>query len=473
MICRLNYLCLYLLLFSFSPSATAQNQFNVSLKSNLDRVFKSNQRGDVIWGCSITDLSSNASVYSVNSETPLIPASNQKIIVIASSLLELGAEYRSHTVFHINGPIENGVLNGNLIISGHGAIHFTSRYPTSRAITEKNGILSEQLDALVNRIRSAGIVRIKGDVAIHTREWTDMPRNKHYPSAAAVSFHENTIDVVVRNEVIRSCPENFLGFNYSESHAVYSQNRSNTGNEFIDSLLINPSRDSVDYWRLEKTSPISYYRTHIRNALISRGIGIDGTAIGYTQQDRPWRKLFALESIPLEKLLRDVGIHSDNFRAETVFLNLGYMTQGIANYQKAGIGVKDILSRNGIDTSRLLSADGSGLSRNNRTTPATLSGLLQHMLTTSHKKVFLNCFATAGHTGTLASKLTSNKLKGRILGKTGTLRDVTALSGYILTRRSRPALAFSFICNNSPGATYAWSAIEEAMTYLVTEIDSR
>ena len=148
----------------------------------------------------------------------------------------------------------------------------------------------------------------------------------------------------------------------------------------------------------------------------------------------------------LRPLLSAVNRYSNNSRANSLLRRIGG--------QRAARNALSIL---GLDASGYKQADGSGLSRNNRAKPSALVSLLQGMYVGNLNKVdrnlendlFYNSLAVAGVNGTLRNRFRNTPLKGRLHGKTGTLRGVRTLSGY-LENTDYDTIAFSVMVNQ-PG----------------------
>ena len=87
-----------------------------------------------------------------------------------------------------------------------------------------------------------------------------------------------------------------------------------------------------------------------------------------------------------------------------------------------------------------------------------------------HRGTFLQALPRAGETGTLNSKLRGETLRGRVVGKTGTLRDVTALSGFILSEASQPVYSYSFICNDVSDHGKSWQTIESILSMIISSL---
>jgi D-alanyl-D-alanine carboxypeptidase/D-alanyl-D-alanine-endopeptidase (penicillin-binding protein 4) len=112
--------------------------------------------------------------------------------------------------------------------------------------------------------------------------------------------------------------------------------------------------------------------------------------------------------------------------------------------------------------------EGSGLSRSALVTPAAIVDLLRIMAVHRESAVFRECLPVAGVDGTLRHRLTGAGTQGRVQAKTGTLRHVTALSGYVETSSGR-ALVFSVMLNQFAGPP---AEAREAVDALVTILAS-
>ena len=128
------------------------------------------------------------------------------------------------------------------------------------------------------------------------------------------------------------------------------------------------------------------------------------------------------------------NLRSDNGYADILLSHLG----GYPSVQKT-------LSALGVDPKGYRMRDGSGLSRNNLATPRTLVTTLRAMHTAKGKDIFLASLPIAGETGTLKNRLRYTSAQGTVKAKTGTLRGVRALSGYVDTAYG--TIAFSAIAN--------------------------
>lgn len=444
---------------AFAAEGPAQH---LAIAKRLDALFESKnvEASGALWSVAVGDVTRGHLIYHFAPHRPMIPASNQKLVTAAAALIGYGPKYRSHSEFYATGPIEDGRLKGDLLVVGHGANHFTARYPRDLSPKEKNRRLNRQLDQLVGALRVNGVTAIDGKIRADASEWTDMPENAHYPSAWAFSYNENTLDVSVSGDgLIQYVPAAFSGFRVSLGTFPEAQRRR------LKVIYINPTKASDDYWRLEGVSTTDYYIDHLMRGLGARQLIVAGRTTIPNQRTL----LFRLASLPMEDMIASMNTYSDNQRAETIFLNLGYERHGIANYATGKRAVEEILGETGLDVSAIHAADGSGLSRENRINARTIINLFHLMGRSPFGDVFNRSLAIAGNSGTLKDRFLQSPLKNNLRGKTGTLNGVTTLSGYLTTVHG-DLLSFSFLGNQVRNADKAKQTIEQAAE-LLYELD--
>jgi D-alanyl-D-alanine carboxypeptidase/D-alanyl-D-alanine-endopeptidase (penicillin-binding protein 4) len=170
--------------------------------------------------------------------------------------------------------------------------------------------------------------------------------------------------------------------------------------------------------------------------------------------------LFTHVSPPLSEIVRRINQSSDNFWAEQVFRTLSEDGSTAGGTRR----VLAFLGNSGVETEGLSIRDGSGLSRKDLVTPQAMVGLLERMNQHPARGAFFASLAEGGSSGTLR-----NRLGGvPVLGKTGSLEYVRALSGYV-TASNGHRVAFSVIANNytTNGSTIA-SAMDRIVRALAT-----
>jgi D-alanyl-D-alanine carboxypeptidase/D-alanyl-D-alanine-endopeptidase (penicillin-binding protein 4) len=146
---------------------------------------------------------------------------------------------------------------------------------------------------------------------------------------------------------------------------------------------------------------------------------------------------------------------SHNATADSLFRALGGQRR-----------VQDTLSAFGIDPYSFRQVDGSGLSRYNMVQPTTMVEVLRMMRLADGQDLFYDSLPVAGVSGTLRRRFIGTPAQGRVRAKTGTLRGVRALSGYMDTP-SGESVIFSILVNQ-PGQSGA--VMIDAIDQIVLEL---
>jgi D-alanyl-D-alanine carboxypeptidase/D-alanyl-D-alanine-endopeptidase (penicillin-binding protein 4) len=183
----------------------------------------------------------------------------------------------------------------------------------------------------------------------------------------------------------------------------------------------------------------------LRAALASAGVAVAGCIRqgGETEQ----RELFTHRSRPLSELLPELGKSSDNFYAEMLLRAIGKKVRGRPGTSAAGAeAALAWLKEIGAADSGVRITNGSGLFDANRLTPRSLARLLVAVAgNPALSPAFQEQLAIGGVDGTLKHRFPSLAARRVVVAKTGTLKDVIALSGYVLDAGGKPSVAFSSI----------------------------
>ena len=180
----------------------------------------------------------------------------------------------------------------------------------------------------------------------------------------------------------------------------------------------------------------------------------------------------ALQKLNPNGLIRSTSISDwikvTNLRSDNAYANV------LLRYLGGSQSVQQALTTLGVDTNGYRMRDGSGLSRNNLATPRTLVSTLRAMHQAEGNDVFLASLPVAGISGTLKNRLRQTTAEGTVRAKTGTLKGVRALSGYI-DNPEYGTLAFSIITNQptSQSSTPVVKAIDEIVLRLNDMIECK
>jgi len=336
-------------------------------------------------GALAVDLDSGRTIYASRADTARTPASVEKLYTTSTALTLSGVEGRLSTrVLGDVGVDPGGVLIGNLYLRGGGDPNFGAAQA------------AELADRLV---LEHGLREVTGRVI----------------------GDESAFDA------LRGPPsEGYRTSNYVGPLSALTFNRGRTGAR-------------RPYWQ---ASPPRFAARAFRRELARHDVVVGGAArAGVT----PPAAIPLLEqpSATMAELALVTNRPSDNFNAETLIKALGAGFGGAGTTGAGAAVVRRTMAGFGV---RPRVADGSGLSRANRTSPRQVVRLLQHMADDAAGPAFEASLAVAGRSGTLVRRMRRSVARDRCHAKTGTLRAVSALAGYCTTTAGA-RVAFAFLMN--------------------------
>lgn len=170
-------------------------------------------------------------------------------------------------------------------------------------------------------------------------------------------------------------------------------------------------------------------------------------------------------SMPLRELIRFINVPSNNFAAEMLLKALGERYRDSGTTRSGAAVVRETMTGLGV---RPRIADGSGLSRSDRTSPRDVVRLLERMDDADVAAAFRASLALAGRTGTVKTRMRRTAAASRCRVKTGTLRDVSALAGYCRTVGGRD-VAFALLFNRA--RTWVEKPREDRIASAIARLD--
>ena len=363
----------------------------------------------------------------------LMPASNTKLFTCALALKSFDA----HT--SPGEDLELLIEDKGLQLNFHGNLFFSARYREPQFI-------DSAITQLAEAIKETGLRQFES-LHLHCESLFLKPL-PDYPCVSFISFNENTLDVSVKKGKVTTSPARQSSFELIPDIKVSDQNRTNS------SIFYNPQVNSEDYWRLEGKN---WTYEILKAELHKHGIHIDAQS-GTTLRNPQKLQSFPSQINTLDLVTSSLRF-SDNFRAELLALHL--------RRAQKNEGLNSCLDslRNSIDLNESVLMDGSGLSRLNRSSTRDICKLLSHMHQSKHSELWHQSMACAGQEGTLSDTSKNLLPQKRFWGKTGTLRDARALSGYY--RKQNGEIVIVSVLQNQANC----SKFSESVIKLLREID--
>ncbi|RUR12373.1 D-alanyl-D-alanine carboxypeptidase/D-alanyl-D-alanine-endopeptidase [Legionella sp. km772] len=216
------------------------------------------------------------------------------------------------------------------------------------------------------------------------------------------------------------------------------------------------------------TDPELLAKQSLKQTLKQNGIQFNGQIIN-EKTPKDAELLAQLHSDPLSKLVNHMLKESDNLYADNLTKQLAYALTNEATNKQAMFAVKDILSKNTrVDFNQIELADGVG-TRYNLATAEQITILLGTIY--RDKKIFPTFFSSlpqSGVSGSLRDRMKKTALEKIVYAKTGSMHDISALSGYLINPNGRP-LIFSIIINGVNKPISKAKALEEQILTIINE----
>lgn len=339
----------------------------------------------------IIDLDGKKVIDSHNKNVPLIPASINKALTIASTLHKAGPAYRYHTKVYLGGKVDDGVLEGNLIIEGGGD-------PTLG--TSQSPKASDFLQDIADALQKRHVSNIKGKIVIDS---------SIFPLPA-------TIPTWQPGDLSHSYGTGCHGLNWKHNASGKSAVR----------------------------DPEAVFLTNLTYTLAKAGITVQGEDM---ESDKHGKPIVDFKSDKISEIMRYCMMQSDNLYAETFLRTIAMLSDKSATPENGADIEMKFWKKKHVDTDNIKVVDGSGLSRTNRLTAEFLADVLVKM---SDNIDYVSFFPLAGAEGTLRNFLKNTPLQEYIAMKTGSMNGIQCYAGYKLDDDFAPTHVVVVMMNGMP-----------------------
>ncbi len=374
-----------------TPLAAKSGISRGTLRDELARAMSADGSSGGLWVYD-TDANGKGLLFSDSASKRRIPASNQKLFTTAAFLSEFGAKSRLETRAFARGKLigrRKRTLKGDLVLVGDGDPAFgTGRFARS------NNQPVTKVSKLAGAIARTGLKRVKGKILADATIFDSERRAGPYLS-----------------------PLSGLSFNNGYAGNGYAR---------------NPELEAAK---------------ELKQALRKRGVRVGGKVghanlSGRTLDEDP---LASVQSPTVEALIEETNVPSNNFFAEMLLKRLGAASGKKGTRRRGNNKVEAFANKVG---TKVNAVDGSGLSRRNKASAAQVGKLHVAMAERgASAAAFRDSLPVAGREGTVANRMRGTAAEGKCATKTGTLSDVSALSGYC--QAGNHTIAFSALMNSA------------------------
>ena len=400
-------------------------------------------------------VSDGRTVAAHQADRSVQPASTLKLLTSIVALDRLGPAYRGRSTLLASGPVAKGVLHGDLVLRGEGDVDLDAR----------------ALEHMLRIARLKGVREIRGDLVLdrtffqpaRTDEgvppFDDTPEFRYNVIPDALLLNTNLIEL----DLVSDDRQVSVGMSTPlEGVSVKSR-----------LTLVDGDCDSWDDgWQLPEVRMLARGKievglrgTYPRDCRTSTAINVidrvtfaermvraiwkdlGGTFRGRARDGKTApdaRVLATHRSRPLAQVVHDIDKASDNPIARVVYLALGAASPGEGpTAQRAEAAVRQWMAARRIDDAALVLENGSGLSRRERTTPAQLAAVLRAALASPWAAEFTASLPVVGVE--MRPRMDGVPADARARFKTGTLRNSSALAGYVTDRDGAPYIVVAVL----------------------------
>ncbi len=433
-----------LLIFLLSISSYPQ-----SLKSKIDKITQDKFFDTCLVSVQIEDLVTNKTIYQMNQDYLLRPASNMKIITTSAGLLYLTPDYEFKTDLYYDGYISSDTLYGDIFVVGGCDPDFT----TNDFYTFVDAIKSLNVSVIEGNIY--------GDVSFKDSlywgkgwMWDDDP-SSDAPYLSALNLNDNCIEVNFDGQINKISVLPNTG--YVAVQRIETSDKLTIDRDWFNhknTIIIKGQNDYKNYYsKVNVLDPARYFLTVFKEVLDSNSVYCTGKI------DLKEKSYFSNFITSVKRKFSNVIVNlnktSDNLSAEMTLYALSNKYSGSPANADSGIQFINLMIDSlGLNHKNYRIVDGSGVSHYNVVSTELLVSILKYMYK-KHPELYdilYNSFPIAGVDGTLENRMRNSVAINNVHAKTGSLTGVSTLSGYVRNKKNH-LLAFSIIMQSYVGTS--------------------
>ncbi len=470
---------------------------DLSLPERLQRELGDPATAGVVWGAWVV-RADGSPVFGTNTQHAFIPASNTKLFIGALALDRLGPEARLRTPVHVERPPDaDGVLHSDLWVLGQGDPGFGSAPQAGAGASRR--LWDQALEPWVARWQSRGLRRVEGDLVLcdaavqvpdYGPGWDEEDRAEAYgaPVSAFVA-NDNTFKLVAPPIAPGASsvpfhsepPQASWGVEWqvhpgtNAPHRIRYERRSPGGPVIVQGQIAPGPRG----WSAELAVPDAprAFGELLKHTLQRRGIAVSGSVrVVHATNGCPGLAWDHWDSEPLARRLALCLKPSQNLHAQLLLAEVGRRVEpttpgpgaSVRRHDLQGLSVlPGFLDRIGIAPESVHLEEGSGLCRSNRVTPAATVTLLRSMADGPRSDLWKSSLPVGGVEGTLIHRFKTGRAHRNVRAKTGSLRGVHALGGYVTTADGEE-LVFALYANQAQSDPQARARMDRFVEILAS-----
>lgn len=407
------------------------------------------------------------------------PASVMKLFTTYAGLSLLGPDHVWRNRVYTDGLVREGVLHGNLIVRGSG----------------DPKLVVERVQDLLKQVHAAGVREVRGDIVLDRSVFDVRERNEPFddeplrpynvgPDGLLLNFkaviYTFTPDPANGQVQVRFEPP-LAGLTVTSklplTSAPCTDWRRQLQADFSQPLQVRfagayPANCGEREWPVAFPEP-AQYAPRVLQAMWAGAGGQLGGQVLYGTRPVQARLLLEAASLPLSEVIKDINKFSNNVMAQQLFLSLSSEMGAPGRFEASRLRMSQWWRHGFPAQSEPVLDNGSGLSRTERSTAQALTALLQAAHAGPHAQAFTDSLAVAGVDGT-AARLKERSPQSPVIGnawlKTGSLRDVASVAGYVQGQSGQRYTLVAVL--HHPNAHQARAALDQLLEWTVRDMDS-
>ncbi|MBT7690305.1 MAG: D-alanyl-D-alanine carboxypeptidase/D-alanyl-D-alanine-endopeptidase [Nitrosomonadales bacterium] len=391
------------------------------------------------------------------------PASLTKIITSFIALDELGPNYKWRSDFYYTGEIKDNTLQGDLIFFGRGDASFSIN----------------DLEVLIRKIQKKGIKKIEGNLILNKSyfgklpdaiDFDDDPMRAYNVLPNAISIQSNTVNfkLISQNKKIKIEAKPDLKYLKIKNNIQVSEKNCVSWKQSLDYQKAKGALGDMIIFQgyfskkcLNKEIDLSvidnsrYFYEVFKSLWAQNGGDFLG---GYWVNDKERLESKLLESHysnALGVLIRDMNKYSLNLMSRNLILTV------MAEDLKTQVTEDDVnqfilnwLINHGIDTNNIFVENGAGLSRKTSINAESLMKIMNKIYEHPYMPEMLSSFSILAEDGTLEKKMPFSKVKKNGHFKTGSLKNVSAIAGYLVDKNKNKKILIFLMNDKAANKSY-------------------
>ena len=405
------------------------------------------------------------------------PASVMKLFTTYAGLQLLGADHVWRTRIYTTGPVRDGVLQGSLVVQGSG----------------DPKLVVERAQAMVADIQAHGVQQVRGDIVLDRSVFDVAPRNEPFDDEPLRPYNATPDGLLL----------NFKSVIYHFSPDPAGGRATVASEPPLAGLQVPPEvplkTGACNDWRSglradfgqplrtvfagsypascgERDWPVAFqapdeFAPRMLQALWTQAGGQLTGQVRSGNTPPQARLLLEHHSLPLREIIADINKMSNNVMAQQLFLTLSADMGAPGRFEASRLRLTRWWRERFPGQFAPVLDNGSGLSRQERSTAAALGQLLRQAQRGPDAEAFVQSLAVAGVDGTvqrLKDRLPQSPVIGRAWLKTGSLRDVASVAGYVQGESGRRYSVVAII--NHPNARQARTALDQLLDWTARDL---